>query len=78
MSIVLQNYVQVAQGARVKPLPPLITGGYELFDERRLRRRLSNIQIIVVRDHAGADGGLLLAGRAAPGSAATCAPASRT
>ena len=24
MSIVLQNYVQVAQGARVKPLPPLI------------------------------------------------------
>ena len=27
MSIVLQNYVQVAQGARVKPLQPLITGG---------------------------------------------------
>ena len=26
MSIVLQNYVQVAQGARVKPLPPLIRG----------------------------------------------------
>ena len=27
MSIVLQNYVQIAQGARVKPLPPLIEGG---------------------------------------------------
>jgi branched-chain amino acid transport system permease protein len=26
MSIFLQNYVQIAQGARVKPLPPLITG----------------------------------------------------
>ena len=26
MSIVLQNFVQVAQGARVKPLPPVITG----------------------------------------------------
>jgi branched-chain amino acid transport system permease protein len=25
MSIVLQNYVQIAQGARVKPLPPLIS-----------------------------------------------------
>jgi len=24
MSIVLQNYVQIVQGARVKPLPPLI------------------------------------------------------
>src|ERR1700761_3356794 len=31
MSIILQNYVQIAQGARVKPLPPLITGGYTLF-----------------------------------------------
>ena len=28
MSIFLQNYVQLVQGARVKPLPPLITGGY--------------------------------------------------
>src|SRR6186713_1817807 len=32
MSIVLQNYVQIAQGARVKPLPPLITDGYTLID----------------------------------------------
>src|SRR5690349_4597515 len=26
VSILLQNYVQLAQGARVKPLPPVITG----------------------------------------------------
>src|SRR5215831_17688530 len=33
ISIVLQNFVQVAQGARVKPLPPLIHGGYTLFED---------------------------------------------
>jgi branched-chain amino acid transport system permease protein len=48
MSIVLQNYVQVAQGARVKPLPPLIGGGYTLFEANQFAVRLSNIQIIVV------------------------------
>ena len=48
MSIVLQNYVQVAQGARVKPLPPLIRGGYTLFEGNDFAVRLSNIQIIVV------------------------------
>ncbi len=34
MSIVLQNYVQLAQGARVKTLPPLVTGGYTLLGTR--------------------------------------------
>src|SRR5208282_2070942 len=48
MSIVLQNYVQVAQGARVKPLPPLVQGGYTLFEGNDFAVRLSNIQIIVV------------------------------
>jgi branched-chain amino acid transport system permease protein len=48
MSIILQNYVQIAQGARVKPLPPLITGGYTLFDSGGFEVRLSNVQIIVV------------------------------
>jgi branched-chain amino acid transport system permease protein len=48
MSIVLQNFVQVAQGARVKPLPPLIAGGYTLFEGGNFSVRLSNIQIIVV------------------------------
>ncbi len=48
MSIVLQNYVQVAQGARVKPLPPLVQGGYTLFESNDFAVRLSNIQIIIV------------------------------
>ncbi|MGB8136025.1 MAG: branched-chain amino acid ABC transporter permease LivH [Pseudolabrys sp.] len=48
MSIVLQNYVQIAQGARVKPLPPLITGGYTLIDSPIFVVQLSNLQIIVV------------------------------
>src|SRR6201987_1098496 len=48
MSIILQNYVQVAQGARVKPLPPLIRGGYTLFEGNDFAVRLSNIQITVL------------------------------
>jgi branched-chain amino acid transport system permease protein len=48
MSIVLQNFVQIAQGARVKPLPPLVTGGYELWEGDGFAVQLSNIQIIVV------------------------------
>ena len=48
MSIVLQNYVQVTQGARVKPLPPLVQGGYTLFEGNDFAVRLSNIQIIIV------------------------------
>src|SRR6188768_516502 len=48
MSIVLQNYVQIAQGARVKPLPPLIKDGYTLIDSPIFVVQLSNVQIIVV------------------------------
>ena len=48
MSIALENYAQVAQGARVKPLPPLIHGGYTLMQEGSFSVQLSNVQIIVV------------------------------
>jgi branched-chain amino acid transport system permease protein len=48
MSIVLQNYVQIAQGARVKPLPPLIRGGYTLLERHGFAVQLSSVQIIVV------------------------------
>jgi branched-chain amino acid transport system permease protein len=48
MSITLQNFVQVAQGARVKPLPPLVTGGYTLFADNQFPVQISNIQILVV------------------------------
>ena len=54
MSFVLTNYSQVAQGARVKPVPPIITGGYALHEgvgpdgAPGFVVQLSNIQIIVV------------------------------
>jgi branched-chain amino acid transport system permease protein len=48
MSIVLQNYVQLAQGARVKPLPPLVTGGYTLLGHDGFVVQVSNIQIMIV------------------------------
>ncbi len=48
MSIFLQNYVQIAQGARVKPLPPLIEGGHTLIASETFPVQLSNVQILVV------------------------------
>ena len=48
MSIILQNFIQVAQGARVKPLPPIVTGGYELFVQNGFEVSLSNIQILII------------------------------
>jgi branched-chain amino acid transport system permease protein len=48
MSIILQNYVQIAQGARVKPLPPLITGGHVLISGGDFVVQISNIQIIII------------------------------
>ena len=48
MSILLQNFVQLVQGARVKPLPPIVTGGYSIFEKNGYVVRLSNIQIIIV------------------------------
>ncbi|MCJ7599715.1 MAG: branched-chain amino acid ABC transporter permease LivH [Methyloceanibacter sp.] len=48
MSIILQNFIQVAQGARVKPLQPIVTGGYELFVQDGFEVTLSNIQILIM------------------------------
>ncbi len=48
MSIVLQNYIQIAQGARVKPLQPLIRGGITLAHSEDFTVELSYVQIIVV------------------------------
>jgi branched-chain amino acid transport system permease protein len=48
MAIILQNYVQIAQGARVKPLPPLVEGGYTLLETNGFVVQLSNIQILIV------------------------------
>jgi branched-chain amino acid transport system permease protein len=48
MSIILQNFVQIAQGARVKPLQPIITGGYTVMDSGGFAVQVSNIQILIV------------------------------
>ena len=48
MSFVLTNYSQVSQGARVKPLPPIVTGGYTLVEHEGFVVQLSNVQILVV------------------------------
>ena len=48
MSIILQNYVQIAQGARVKPLPPLVPGGHVLISGGDFVVQISNIQIIII------------------------------
>jgi branched-chain amino acid transport system permease protein len=48
MSIVLSNAVQIVQGARIKPLPPIVTGSYTLFEQDGFSVSLSNIQIIII------------------------------
>jgi branched-chain amino acid transport system permease protein len=48
MSIFLQNYVQLVQGARVKPLQPIVTGGFVLTRHGNFDVSLSYIQILIV------------------------------
>ena len=48
MSIILQNYVQIVQGARVKPLPPIVKGGYTIMDRSDFAVQISNMQIIII------------------------------
>jgi branched-chain amino acid transport system permease protein len=48
VSIVLQNYVQLAQGARVKVLPPLITGSVTLSSADDFNVTISALQIVIV------------------------------
>src|SRR5690606_27880685 len=52
MSIVLQNFVQITQGARVKPLPPQVQGGLTLIPSSELTGgisvQLSYMQIMII------------------------------
>jgi branched-chain amino acid transport system permease protein len=48
MSIFLQNYVQLLQGAQVKSLPPVVTGGFRLMESSGFAVQLSYLQIIIV------------------------------
>jgi branched-chain amino acid transport system permease protein len=45
MSIFLQNYVQILQGARVKPIQPVLTGGMALMQSGDFVVTLSYLQI---------------------------------
>jgi len=48
MSIFLQNYVQLSQGARVKALQPVITGGVTLIEDPEFSVAISYMQIIII------------------------------
>jgi branched-chain amino acid transport system permease protein len=48
MSIFLQNYVQILQGARVKPMQPVLTGGIELMRTGDFVVNLSYLQMGII------------------------------
>lgn len=48
MSIALENYVQVSQGARVKPMAPIITGDFSLLRDGSFSAHISVMQILIV------------------------------
>jgi len=48
MSIFLQNYVQLLQSARNKPMQPVISGRFELLREQDYVVSLSYMQIIII------------------------------
>jgi branched-chain amino acid transport system permease protein len=47
MSIALQNYVQISQGARVKPIQPVVQGGFELFTQGGFAVQITYLQIVI-------------------------------
>jgi branched-chain amino acid transport system permease protein len=48
MSIFLQNYVQLTQGARVKALPPVVTGGFTLMETGGFAVQVSYLQVFII------------------------------
>ncbi|WP_089941100.1 ABC transporter permease subunit [Candidatus Entotheonella palauensis] len=48
MSIFLQNYVQILQGARVKPMQPVLAGGIELMQRGDFVVNLSYLQMGII------------------------------
>jgi branched-chain amino acid transport system permease protein len=48
MSIVLQNYVQLTQGARVKALQPVVQGGFTLMEQGGFTVQVSYLQIFIM------------------------------
>ena len=47
MSIFLQNYVQLLQGARIKPLQPVISGGFQFMRRGDFTVSVSYLQIMI-------------------------------
>ena len=48
MSLALQNYVLISQGAGVKALSPVIAGGFTVYETPDFAVRLSYVQILIV------------------------------
>jgi branched-chain amino acid transport system permease protein len=48
LSIVLQNFVQVSQGARVKPMEPLVRGGVEVMRDGGFVVQFAYIQMLII------------------------------
>lgn len=48
MSIFLQNYVQLLEGARVRTLPAMVTGGVSLFDDGGFTVQITYLQIAII------------------------------
>ena len=48
MSIFFRNYVQLLQGARVKPLQPVVTGGMRFLEQGSFVVTLSYLQLIII------------------------------
>ncbi|HEY4344325.1 MAG TPA: branched-chain amino acid ABC transporter permease LivH [Parvibaculum sp.] len=48
VSIVLQNFVQLSQGARVKPLQPMVQGSFKLFTDGDFQVTISYLQIMII------------------------------
>ncbi|MBI3900031.1 MAG: branched-chain amino acid ABC transporter permease LivH [Gammaproteobacteria bacterium] len=47
MSIFLQNYVQLMQGAHAKPVPPVIRGGFTVYESGGFEVGVSYVQILI-------------------------------
>ncbi len=48
MSIAIQNFVQISQGAQVKAVQPIVSGGLTLFADSPISVQLSYMQILIM------------------------------
>lgn len=48
MSIFLQNFVQLSQGARVKALPPVVTTNFKILENENFVVTLSLMQVLII------------------------------